>query len=43
MLAAETDKLAIDNSLKIKMKENGFKGAFVVAFFKGKEFLQKKR
>ena len=30
----ETDKLAIDN-LKIKMKEKGFKGAFVVAFFKG--------
>ena len=30
----ETDKLAIDN-LKIKMKEKGFKGAFVVAFLKG--------
>jgi len=30
----ETDKLLIDN-LKIKMKEKGFKGAFVVAFFKG--------
>ena len=29
-----TDKLAIDN-LKIKMKEKGFKEAFVVAFFKG--------
>jgi len=31
----ETDKLAIDK-LKIKIKEKGFKGAFVVAFFKGK-------
>jgi len=30
----ETDKLAIDK-LKIKMKEKGFKGAFVIAFFKG--------
>ena len=30
----ETDKLAINN-LKIRMKEKGFKGAFVVAFFKG--------
>jgi len=30
----EIDKLLIDN-LKIKMKEKGFKGAFVVAFFKG--------
>ena len=33
-VGSETDKLAIDN-LKIKMKEKGFKGAFVVAFFKG--------
>ena len=31
----EADKLAIDK-LKIKIKEKGFKGAFVVAFFKGK-------
>ena len=30
----EIDKLAIDN-LKIKMKEKGFKGAFVIAFLKG--------
>ena len=30
----ETDKLAINN-LKIKMEEKGFKGAFVVPFFKG--------
>ena len=30
----ETDKLAIDK-LKRKMKEKGFKGAFVIAFFKG--------
>ena len=30
----EIDKLVIDK-LKIKMKEKGFKGAFVVAFFQG--------
>ena len=30
----ETNKLAIDK-LKLKMKEKGFKGAFVIAFFKG--------
>ena len=33
-VGSETDKLAIDK-LKIKMKKKGFKGAFVVAFFKG--------
>jgi len=31
----EIDKIVVDN-LKLKMKEKGFKGAFVVAFFKGK-------
>ncbi|MDB0027589.1 N-acetylmuramoyl-L-alanine amidase, partial [Flavobacteriales bacterium] len=31
----EIDKIIVDN-LKLKMKEKGFKGAFVVAFFKGK-------
>ena len=33
-VGSETDKLAIDK-LKIKMKKKGFKGAFVVAFYKG--------
>ena len=36
----ETDKLVIDN-LKVKMKEKGFKGAFVVAFYKGKRISTK--
>ena len=36
----EIDKLAIDN-LKMKMKEKGFKGAFVVAFLKGKRISTK--
>lgn len=31
----EIEKIVVDN-LKLKMKEKGFKGAFVVAFFKGK-------
>ena len=36
----ETDKLAIDK-LKLKMKEKGFKGTFVVAFFKGERISTK--
>ena len=36
----EIDKIAADN-LKLKMKEKGFKGAFVVAFFKGKRISTK--
>ena len=36
----EIDKVVIDN-LKFKMKEKGFKGAFVVAFFKGKRISTK--
>ncbi len=39
-VGSDTDKLAID-SLKLKMKEKGFKGAFVVAFFKGKRISTK--
>ena len=39
-VGAEIDKLAIDN-LKMKMKEKGFKGAFVVAFLKGKRISTK--
>jgi len=33
-VGSETDKRAI-NKLKLQMKEKGFTGAFVVAFFKG--------
>ena len=36
----ELDKIVADN-LKLKMKEKGFKGAFVVAFFKGKRISTK--
>ncbi len=36
----EKDKSVIDN-LKIKMNEKGFKGAFVVAFYKGKRISTK--
>ena len=36
----EEDKLAIDK-LKLEMKEKGFHGAFVVAFFKGKRISTK--
>ena len=39
-VGSEIDKVVIDN-LKLKMKEKGFKGAFVVAFFKGKRISTK--